>query len=269
MTSEERQYALFGRPVAHSLSPAMHNGAYREMSLRARYRAFAVETAAEIPRVMDREDIQGASVTLPHKEAVLEWLDGMSSPCRSIGAANTIVWKEDGLYGENTDWSGFVLSLRERLEIRQRVFAVIGAGGAARAAVYGILDEGGIPVVLNRSAARGRALADRFGCSFLPLEEIGRVEAPVLVNATSVGITAPGGDWPFTKKVLSRFPWVMDMVYTPLRTALLEDAERAGCRVIPGYPMFVYQGAEQIRLWTGLKPPVERMMEIVLERLSR
>jgi len=268
MKPEEMQFALFGHPVAHSLSPAMHNGAYREMNLSARYRAFAVEDAAEIPGIMKNGNIRGASVTLPHKETVLGCLDGVSPACRSIGAANTVLLKEGRLYGENTDWSGFVLSLRECLEVRGKIFAVVGAGGAARAAVYGLLEEGGIPVVLNRSKQRGQALADRFGCSFLPLEDIGQVKAHGLVHATSVGITAAGGDWPLKGRVLSRFPWVMDMVYTPLRTALLEEAGKAGCRIIPGYSMFVYQGAEQIRLWTGLNPPVERMRKIVLERLS-
>lgn len=268
MKSDGMQFALFGHPVAHSLSPAMHNGAYREMNLSARYRAVAVADAADIPGIMKRDDIRGASVTLPHKQTILGCLDEVSPACRSIGAANTIVRKEGRLYGENTDWSGFVLSLREHVKIRGKVFAVVGAGGVAHAAVYGLLEEGGIPVVLNRSKQRGQVLADRFGCSFLPLEDIGQVEAHGLIHATSVGITAAGPDWSLKGNVLSRFPWVMDMVYTPLRTNLLEEAIKAGCRIIPGYPMFVYQGAEQIRLWTGLNPPVERMKKIVLERLS-
>ncbi|HQB30162.1 MAG TPA: shikimate dehydrogenase [Syntrophales bacterium] len=267
MSPETARYALFGNPVGHSLSPAMHNAAYEAMGLSARYLAIPVEDAGAIPGIMEEKGIRGASVTLPHKRAILEHLDEASPACGEIGAANTLVRKGDRLRGENTDWEGFVLSIRERLEIRGKVFAVVGAGGAAHAAVYGILEEGGTPVVINRSPDTGRALAERFGCPFVPLEEAGRVEASCLVQATSVGITAAPG-WPLKGPVLSRFPWVMDMVYTPLRTAFLEEAERMGCRIIPGLAMFVYQGAAQIRLWTGRRPPVETMRNIVLERLS-
>lgn len=261
------RFALFGNPVAHSLSPLMHGAAFGAMGIDATYRALRVEEAWEIPIRMESLDIRGASITIPHKTAVMPSLDTVSDSAARIGAVNTVTRENGRLRGDNTDWTGLIHALKEAFEVEGKRFTVLGAGGAARAAVYGILHEGGIPVVVNRTADRGEKLAEEFGCDFLPLAGAGRIAGDCLINATPVGMFPRTGVSPVGKEVLPHFGWVMDAVYNPLETALLKDAKRAGCRIIPGSGMFVHQGAEQIRIWTGLEPPTDLMRKAVLERL--
>jgi shikimate dehydrogenase len=268
MKQDSRTFAVFANPVAHSLSPLMLGAAFRDMKIDASYRALRVEDARDIPLKMKALDMSGASITIPHKTAIMPYLDTISDSAARIGAVNTITRVKGGLRGDNTDWTGLVRPLKEALGIRGKRFAVLGAGGAARAAVYGILSEGGTPVVVNRTAQRGEAVAREFGCDFLPLEEAGRITADCLINTTPVGMFPHMDETPVGADLLERFPWVMDTVYNPLQTKLLKDAAGAGCRTIAGIAMFVHQGAEQIRIWTGLEPPTALMERIVREKLS-
>ena len=176
--------------------------------------------------------------------------------------------RREGFAGHNTDWIGFGRDLKEFLPIQGNTFGVLGAGGAARAVLFGILSEGGNPVVLNRTAAKGEALAKEFGCSFLPLSEIGALKADCIVNATSVGMAPQMATSPLEAKALGNFPHIVDIIYNPLETKLLKEARKAGCRTRSGLGMFVQQGAEQIRLWTGMEPPVESMKRAVREKLE-
>ena len=153
------------------------------------------------------------------------------------------------------------------LEIRGKTFAILGAGGAARAAVYGILKKGGNPVIVNRTLERGEEMARKFGCPFYPLSEIEKVKADCLINTTSVGMAPDSEKTPVGRESLVNFRWVMDIIYNPLKTRLLRDAEKAGCIALPGIGMFVHQGAEQIKIWTGIDPPRAFMRKIVLEKL--
>jgi shikimate dehydrogenase len=196
-------------------------------------------------------------------------LDHVEESARRIGAVNTIANEGGRLTGHNTDWRGLVFGLREGLEIKGNEFAILGAGGTARAAAFGILKEGGVPMILNRGVERGEALARELGCQFLPLSEIGKVEADCLINATPVGMAPNTDEIPVPRACLGRFPWVMDIIYNPLKTRLLREAEKAGCRVLHGVGMFVHQGAEQIRIWTGMEPPRAQMKEVVLKVLRR
>jgi len=268
MKQDSRTFAVFGNPVAHSLSPLMLGAAFRDMKIDASYRALRVEDARHIPLKMKALDMSGASITIPHKPAIMPYLDTISGSAARIGAVNTITRVKGGLRGDNTDWTGLVRPLKEALGIRGKRFVVLGAGGAARAAVYGILSEGGTPVVVNRTAQRGEAVAKEFGCDFLPLEEAGSISADCLINTTPVGMFPHVYASPVGADVPARFAWVMDTVYNPLETRLLKDAGRAGCRTIAGIAMFVHQGAEQIRIWTGLEPPAALMERIVREKLS-
>ena len=262
-------FALFGNPVGHSLSPLMHNAAYKDMKIDASYVPVCVEHLDDAIQGVRQGDIQGASITIPFKTAVMPYLDEIESSAQHIGAVNTM-WHDDnaGLTGYNTDWIGLVRDLEESLEIRNKTFVILGAGGAARAAVFGIQQRGGTPLVINRTHARGEAMAREFGCPFYPLSEIGKIKGDCLINTTPVGMTPHTGRSPIEKKTLSNFRWVMDCIYNPLKTQLLQDAEEAGCTTMNGVGMFVHQGAEQIKLWTGMKPPREFMKQIVLEKLS-
>ncbi len=267
--SKARIFGLFGNPVGHSLSPLMHNTAYGAMKIRALYVPFCVQNLEEAVNGIRTMNLSGVSVTIPFKSKALRYLDEMDESVRRIGAVNTIVNKEGRLQGHNTDWIGFVRDLKEFMFIRGNTFGIIGAGGAARAVVFGILAEGGEAVVLNRTAEKGLALAKEFGCPFRPLSAIGGLKAECIVNTTSVGMAPGVGNSPLEAGALRNFPQVVDIIYNPLKTKLLEDAQKAGCRTRSGLGMFVHQGAEQIRLWTGMEPPLDFMRRVVQERLVK
>jgi len=261
-------YALFGNPVAHSLSPLMHNAAYAHMGINARYMAFCPRDIKEAIRLIREEDIGGASVTIPFKVEVMKYLDRVEESAKAIGAVNTVCRKDGMLVGHNTDWQGFIADLKMHTDIEGRKFVVLGAGGAARAVLYGLLREGGLPVIVNRTAEKAAALAEEFGCPCLSIDEMADAEGDCLINVTSVGMF-PGIDAsPVQREVLARFRRVIDVVYNPIKTKLLQDAESSGCIIHSGLGMFVRQGAEQIRLWTGLEPPLAIMKNIVLARLT-
>jgi len=159
--------------------------------------------------------------------------------------------------------------LKESLKIRGKQFAVLGAGGAARGIVYGLLKEGGHPIILNRTFSKAEALGKEFGCPFLPFSEKERIKSDCLINTTSLGMSPDKGKSPFPEKLLKNFPWVVDIIYNPLKTKLLKEAEEAGCRTMSGLGMFVHQGAEQIKIWTGQEPPRAYMKKVVLTKLNR
>lgn len=268
MTGKTEIYGLIGSPLAHSLSPLMHNAAYRAMGLNAHYTLFETRNLAETAKMIRDRGIMGVSVTLPFKQAVLPFLDELDNEAAQIGAVNTITNRGGQLTGSNTDWLGLLEDLRGRFEISGREVAVIGAGGAARAALYGVLRHGGVPVVVNRTVSKGEDLAREFGCRFLPLSEIRSLDGAGLINTTPVGMTPRVDETPVSRDGLHRFRWVADVIYTPLVTRLLREADGAGCETCNGLGMFVNQGAEQIRIWTGKTAPKELMRKVVTERLS-
>jgi len=268
-TDKEQLFCLFGNPVGHSLSPLMHNAAYRAMNLAARYQAFLVPDPETAVRLFREMGMDGASVTLPFKTSIMDHLDDLDEDCRAIGAVNT-VWVRDGkLLGSNTDWIGVARSLKSHLDIRGKTLAILGSGGAARGAVFAVRKEGGNPVLVCRNPLKGKELARDFDCPLHPLSDLGSIKAHVLINTTPVGMGSDAESTPARRKDLVNFQWVMDMVYNPLRTALLREAEAAGSGVISGLSMFVHQGAEQVRIWTGMEPPLELMTRIVKEELLR
>ena len=263
-------FALFGNPVGHSLSPLMHNATFKRMNIDANYVPFCINNLEDAVRGIRGLDIRGVSVTIPFKTTVISYLDEVDESSLRVGAVNTILNDGEGmLKGYNTDWVGLIRDLNESLEISGRTFAILGAGGAARAAVFGILKDGGIPVILNRTIEKGEKMARDFGCPFYPLSEIGNLKADCLINTTPVGMAPDRERSPLARESLVNFRWVMDLIYNPLKTKLLRDAEEAGCMVLTGVGMFVHQGAEQIKIWKGVEPPRAFMKQIVLERLKK
>jgi len=265
--NQGKHFALFGNPVGHSLSPRMHRAACEEMGLAARYESYRVENADEIVLMIKSLGIDGASITLPFKEAVIGSLDEVTESARTIGAVNTILNREDVLIGDNTDWIGLVRDLKDYMQIKGKTFAVLGAGGMARAAVFGLLQEGGIPVIFNRTQKRGAALARDFNSLSLPLEALDGFRAEALIQATPVGMSPNTDRSPLKREILANFRYVMDAIYNPLTTKLLRDAKEMGCLTINGVGLFVQQGAEQVRVWTGREPPLATMRQTVLTAL--
>lgn len=267
LPSDVQIFGIFGNPVQQSLSPLMHETALAKMKINGRYLPFCIHDLASAVNGMRGMGIRGVSVTIPFKVATMAHLDEVDTDAQEIGAVNTIVNHHGTLKGFNTDWIGLVHAIKDVMDIKGKVFAIVGAGGAARAAAFGIRKEGGIPVVVNRNVERGQYLAREQGCSFYPLKEIIHVRADCLINTTPVGMMPNINETPVESAVLTNYRWVMDMIYNPLKTKLLKDAENAGCSTIPGLGMFVHQGAEQIKLWTGMEPPREFMKQVVMERL--
>jgi shikimate dehydrogenase len=247
----------------------MHQAALDRMGLKAFYVPFCVRHLKEAVQGIRGLDIRGVSVTLPFKTEVMNYLDEIDESASRIGAVNTI-WNDQGrLKGYNTDWLGFVASLKAVMEIKGKSFVVIGAGGAARGIVYGLVREGGLPVIVNRTASKAEALAREFGCSFLPWSDIPKIRADGLINTTSVGMSPQTEVSPWPGGLLHHFSLVMDIVYNPLQTQLLKETQAAGREGISGVEMFIHQGAEQLRIWTGLEPPRFLMREVVLTKLGK
>lgn len=277
---QTRVLGVIGRPVGHSLSPALHNaafaatgydGIYLPLDVGAGYEHF--RAAVEGLRGRPWLHVRGLSVTLPHKENALRWLEEaggtVEAPARRIGAVNTIVFESDGgVRGYNTDYAGALEALGEKLPggragLGGMSAAVIGAGGVARAIVAGLVDAGAVVTVFNRTAERARQLAGEFGCRALPLEELGRQEARLLVNATSVGMHPKAEAAAVDSCCLRPGMMVFDTVYNPARTRLLREAEEAGATVVDGVSMFVNQAAGQFERFTGRAAPKDLMRRVV------
>jgi shikimate dehydrogenase len=257
---------LLGHPVAHSLSPAMHNAAFRALGLPHRYDVLDV-TADALPAVIDRirsGELLGANVTVPHKEAVLKLVDTWDGPSAEIGAANTLSRTPDGrrVLGSNTDAVGFAYATRE-LELDGARVLLLGAGGAARAAMAVLFERGASLTIANRTAERARSLARSLAH---PVDRAPAViewgsrtdlrDIDVVVNATALGLH---GEDPLERADLRRELVVVDLIPIATATPLVRRARAAGATVVDGLPMLLQQAASSFRIWTGQDAPAEAM----------
>jgi shikimate dehydrogenase len=261
-------FGIVGNPLGHSLSPLMHEAAYKAMGMAARFELFETYDLTRTLKAIRERGIRGVSVTLPYKREIIPLLDECDEDASRIGAVNTVTNESGRLRGSNTDWSGLAEDLRVRVDLSGREVAILGAGGAARAALYAVMRLGGRPVIVNRTCLLGKGLAAELGCGFIPLADIGACTADGLIQTTPVGMWPRVDASPVSAGVLHRFRWVAECIYNPPRTRLLREAEKEGCETFDGVGMFVNQGAEQIRIWTGRQAPRDLMRRVVLERLS-
>ncbi|MGC8825724.1 MAG: shikimate dehydrogenase [Anaerolineae bacterium] len=272
-----RLTGIIGWPVEHSLSPVMHNAAFTALGLNWRYAAFPVppQYLGDAVRGLRALGLAGANITIPHKEAVIPFLDVLSPAAKAVGAVNTICVDGEYLLGDNTDVLGFLAALDQaEVPLHGRRALVLGAGGSARAAVYGLLLRGAQVYILARTPARARRLADDMRAAV----EGGKVEtveqAPgevdVVVNCTPVGMWPQyDGESPLPAEVhLHPGMAVMDLVYRPLETVLLRQAREAGARAVSGLEMLVWQGAAAFKHWTGQDAPVDVMRRACLNALG-
>ncbi len=262
-------YGIIGNPVRHSLSPAMHNAAFAELGENCVYMPFPVVDLKAGVTGLKGLGVRGASVTIPYKEAIIPLLDELDDLARQIGAVNTLVIKDvDGhkhLCGSNSDWLGANRALSEKVSLAGARVVILGAGGSARAIGFGLRQAGARVVVCSRTESRGQALATDLDCPWHSLDDVDNLRAEVLVNATSVGMQPESGVSPVAAVVLAHFPLVMDIVYAPLETVLLREARAAGCQVINGLEMLLYQGVAQFELWTGKTAPVALMRQALYQ----
>ena len=262
-------YGVLGDPVSHSLSPVMHNRAFAHIGHNGVYVPFRVTDIRAAITGIKALGIRGASITIPHKISVMAHLDEVDGVAARIGAVNTIVNREGRLMGFNSDYLGALKALSAETSVQGRTVVIIGAGGAARAIGFGVLQAGGRIVILNRSADKGKALADDLGAEFAPLDGCRKIAGQILVNTTPVGMYPHAGQMPLPIDLLTPDLTVMDIIYNPLRTRLLKQAEKIGCKTIGGLAMFVQQGAFQFELWTGEKAPVDVMTAEVEKTLRK
>ncbi len=269
ITGSTRVYGLIGSPVSHSLGPLMHNTAFARTGWPGIYAAFEVHDIKKAAAGIRGLNIAGASVTIPHKETVLRHLDQVDEEARQAGAVNTILNDSGTLKGFNTDSYGAVQALLQKIDIEGRNIIVIGAGGAARAVCTGLKKHGASIFISNRSEDRGKRLASELGVPFYPLDQIKKLPREILVNTTPSGMHPNTHETPVPEGFLHKGMTVMDIIYNPLKTRLLMEAEEAGAAVIDGVQMFVLQGARQFELWTGLDAPLELMKKTVYEALEQ
>jgi shikimate dehydrogenase len=265
MDANTSLFGLIGNPVAHSLSPIMHNRAFAAIAYNGVYLAFKVTDPALAINGIKALNVKGVSVTLPHQVAVMEYLDEVDATAARIGAVNTIVNNDGKLTGYNTDCQGAIDALRSRTSLEGKSVAIIGAGGAARAIGFGLKSAAGRLTIYNRTRKTGEHLAADLQADFLPLNNWQPDRHEILINTTPVGMHPDTDATLIAKKDLSNELVVMDIVYNPLKTRFLREAAARGCQTISGVDMFVFQGAQQFELWTGRKAPVAVMRQAVLK----
>ncbi len=268
-----KQYGILAYPAKHSLSPVMHNAGFDKLGINARYNFFEVreKDLEDFIKNLAENNIFGFSVSLPYKEKILDYIDKIDKDAEKIGAVNTVVRKGKFLYGYNTDHLGVSLALKESYgDLRESISVVLGAGGAARAAAYGLLAEGGHVWIQNRTREKADKIAVEFAELFdseIHSDEWGtQGTGDILVHATSMWHKEPDS-MPFfcEPEYVECFDTVMDLSYTPPVTPLLRIANKLRRTVISGDRMLLWQGAKQFELWTGKEAPFE-VMEGALEK---
>lgn len=264
-----RLFGIIGYPLAHTLSPAMHNEAFSVRNMNSVYLAFETRDPAGCIRALRAMNLRGMSVTIPYKTSVIPMLDALDETAEKTGAVNTIVSEGERLVGYNTDGLGALKALEEWTDPRGKTCLILGAGGAARAVGVALREKGVQVSVANRSADRGEALARLLDCPFYPLAEIREIETDLMIQTTPVGMYPHVDHCPVSDEVFRDGMLVMDIVYNPLETVFLKRARQKGCRTVNGLPMLVHQGAEQFRLWTGREPPIEAMYRAAIKGLEQ
>ena len=275
---------LIGDPVEHTMSPVMHNAAFEKLGLNYAYLPFRVKPE-ELPQAVSglrALNATGFNVTIPHKVAVIPLLDELDPLAEKIGAVNTVVNDNGLLKGYNTDASGFLQALLERgVEPASKNIVLLGAGGAARAITYILSERNTRLTILNRREELDWAEAIAANIKkdlgkyievfeLLPDHLAAALEpADILVNATSVGMSPASGVSPVPAQLMKSGLVVVDIVYNPVRTKLLQDAAAAGAVIVEGLDMLVWQGAMAFEKWTGQKPPFDLMKEVALNELEK
>lgn len=281
ISGKTRVCCIIGEPIEHTMSPMMHNAAFDSMGLDYVYIPFRVsrEDLGRAVHGMRSLNVIGMNVTLPHKIAVIPFLDEIDPLAQKIGAVNTITNEDGILTGYNTDATGFLRALiAEKIEPKGKNICILGAGGAARAIAFILADRGANLTILNRHHDSAKKLSDRILQHFrrkVVALELNREnmktfvkEVDILVNTTSVGMSPGVGETPVPLTLLRRESVIFDIIYNPLKTRLLSEGEKRGAKIISGVEMLVWQGVAAFELWTGEKAPVKTMREAAVEALK-
>ena len=275
ISGKTKMCIIIGDPVEHSLSPAMHNAAYKALGIddqfvftAAHVKVEDIEHVVTAVRVMG---IRGLTCTIPHKMEVLPYLDTIDPIAKKIGAVNTVVNENGVLTGYNTDWLGTITPLQQALSARNqnldgKKVALIGAGGAARAMAYGVVTGGATISIFNRTLENATELANEVGGEAHSIDQLELVRcADIVINSTPMGMGEQIDNTPVPKKYISKNQIVFDAVYAPRETRLLREAAEQGAQCVYGWEMLLHQGTAQFELYTGHKAPVDVMKSVLLQ----
>ena len=260
---------IIGDPVAHSLSPAMHNAGFEALGIDNQFvflgTKVKIEDVGIVVQSIRKMGIYGLICTIPHKIAIMKHLDKIDETARKIGAVNTVLNQNGKLIGFNTDWLGIVVPLEKITSLKGKKVAVIGAGGAARAAVFGLKKQGARVKIFNRTLKKANALAKEFGCQGNGLDKEDEIRnCDIVINTTAVGMHPLENKTPISTKNISSKQIVFDIIYVPFETKFLKEAKKRGATVIHGVEMLLHQGTAQFEIYTGRKAPEEAMRRTLI-----
>lgn len=244
--------AIIGNPLTHSLSPALHNEIYRQLGIE---NELIKDEDAGIEKLVGRIrecPYEFTAVTIPHKQAIMGYLDEIDGEAEKIGAVNTVVNRNGKLVGYNTDIVGIQKAMAD-VVVKNMNVLIVGAGGAARPVAYFVSQRGGKAFYCNRTLACAKELVCEFGGEVIEKDNLARINFDVIINTTPIGMHPKVNDMPIKENLLSSRQTVFDVVYNPLQTKLLRIAKDVGARVISGLDMFIYQGIAQAELWQNKK----------------
>ena len=267
-------YGVAGNPVGKSLSPVMMNAAFKRETVNAVYLALQTSKIDDLVTLIREIPIHGVSITMPYKQDILPYLEHMDPLSKKIGACNTVLRVASGehqgkLYGFNTDVAGIVTPLERRMSLKDARVLVLGAGGSARAAVFGLRDKGAEVFIYNRTPETATKLAKQSGAKAIKREAIPKTQFDIIINATPIGMAGQKAAQILTAEDFEKFSpkFVFDLVYNPADTPLIRLARAANIPVVTGVEMFVQQGARQFEIWTGKPAPEEEMLRVVVHAL--
>lgn len=271
-TAKTKICLIIGDPVNHSLSPLMHNSAYEAVGLDEEFVYLAASVpVTEIGAVINAVRtlrIHGLTCTVPHKIAIIPFLDEVDPIAKKIGAVNSVVNTNGVLKGFNTDWMGAIIPLKKRIDLAGKKVLVIGAGGAARAVVFGLIKEKALITITNRTIEKAHELAKEFGCECIGNIDIQFISSQdVIINTTSVGMHPNENESPINTEGIHKGQLIMDIVYIPHETELLKQGKIRGATIIHGIEMLLFQGTAQFELYTEVKAPISVMRKSLVTAL--
>ncbi len=281
---QPKKFAVIGHPIAHSLSKPMHEAVFKELKLPHTYDA--IDVAPEnLKEFIENTNLDGINVTIPHKVEVMRYLDKIKNEAKQIQAVNTLKFtksqipnpkfpQKSSIFGYNTDWIGFQNSFKEEnINLENKNILVIGAGGVSRAILISLKNNNANIVLTNRTKQKAIDLNQQLNLNAeildykLQTTNYKLPEVDIIINTTSIGMHPNTNASPIPKELLKPNHIIFDAIYNPLKTKLITDAESIGCKTISGVNMLVHQGAESLRIWLGIEPPIQTMKEAVLKKL--
>ena len=269
----KKVYGILGHPVEHSLSPAMHNAAFRAKGIDAEYRRFDIdpenpEALANFCYETDLNHIDGFSVTMPYKEAIMHYLDNIQVLAREVSSVNTVRNEASNLNGYNTDTTGAIKALQEKTDIKGKKALVLGAGGAARAIIYALRESGVQVFIFNRTIQKAEALAEKFKVETIEFRQIKEVDFDIIVHCTPIGMSPQIEQSLLTAEQIKKGSVVMDIITHPIETQLLREAKKAGAETVSGERMLLHQAAGQFEIWFDQPAPFDVMEKALYEALK-